>query len=146
MNIRNRPKPIRIFISIDKRRIIFDELNHLFVSAGYPSRKVDKLQLALQHSILCLSARTFGDKKLVGFVRVTSDEAFNATVWDLIVDPKVANPSGIKKLLVSRLKREIKKIIPQCTLAMFANAQDHGLLFDANFAEPPKGIRAMILG
>lgn len=28
-----------------------------------------------------------GEKKLIGMARATSDHAFNATIWDVLVDP-----------------------------------------------------------
>lgn len=138
-------KPTRVFFSIDKGEIAPATLNQLFRKAGLPTQPTDKLAIALHHSLLCVAAWTFGEKKMVGFVRATGDGVFNATLWDLVVDPTVTNPEGTKTLLLNRFKREITKVVPNCTISMMANPQDHRLLRLVNFAEDKTGIRAMAL-
>ncbi|MGD1906107.1 MAG: hypothetical protein ACFB0C_08955 [Leptolyngbyaceae cyanobacterium] len=139
-------KPTRVFFSTDKGAVSPAELNQLFRKAGLPAQPVDKLAIALQHSLLCLAAWTFGEKKLAGFVRATGDGVFNATLWDLVVDPNVTHPDATKTLLMNRLKREMNRIVPNCTISMMANPQDHHLLRLVNFAEDKTGIKAMALG
>ncbi|NET52694.1 MAG: hypothetical protein F6K09_29655, partial [Merismopedia sp. SIO2A8] len=84
-------------------------------------------------------------KKLVGFVRATGDGVFNATVWDLVVDPSLPNQDGLKMLLLARLKQEVKKTIPNCAISMLANAEDIEVLEKMDFDEDERGIRAMAL-
>ena len=136
-------KAPRIFTSANKREVVPEELNQLFVKVGQPLRNLDKLNIALQHSFLCITARLIGDQTLVGFVRVSGDGVFNATVWDFVVDPSIPNREDAKAQLILRLKREIKRTLPHCAVSMFANPQDLHLLSRANFAEDEKGIRAM---
>jgi hypothetical protein len=138
-------KPTRVFFSIDKGAIAPATLNQLFRSAGLPTQPVDKLAIALQHSLLCMGAWSFGEKKLVGFVRATGDGVFNATLWDLVVDPSITNPDATKTLLMNRLKREITKLVPNCTISMMAAPHDYQLLRLANFAEDKTGIKVMAL-
>ena len=138
-------KAPRIFTSADKREVIPEELNHLFVKAGQPLRNLDKLKIALQNSLLCVTARLIRDRGMVGFVRVSGDGVFNATVWDLVVDPSLPNGEDAKTQLIVRLKREIKRTLPHCAVSMFANPQDFHLLGLANFGEDETGIRAMAL-
>jgi hypothetical protein len=138
-------KPTRVFFSTDKGAVSAAELNQLFRKAGLPTQPADKLAIALEHSLLCLAAWSFGEKKLVGFVRATGDGVFNATLWDLVIDPNVTNPDATKTLLMNRLKREINRIVPRCTISMMANPQDHRLLRLINFAEDKTGIKAMAL-
>lgn len=133
----------RIFTSADKRKVVPEELNHLFVNVGQPPRNLDKLTIALQNSLLCVTARLFSDQRLVGFVRVCGDGVFNATVWDLVVDPRLPNVEETKTQLIIRLKREIKRTLPHCAVSMFVNPQDLHLLSQAKFAEDETGIRAM---
>ena len=136
-------KAPRIFTSANKREVVPEELNQLFVKVGQPLRELDKLKIALQHSLLCITARLISDQRLVGFVRVSGDGVFNATVWDLVVDPSIPNGEDAKAQLILRLKREIKRTLPHCAVSMFANPQDLHLLSRANFAEDEKGIQAM---
>ena len=138
-------KAPRFFTSADKREVVPEDLNNLFVRAGQPLRNVDKLKIALKHSLLCVTARLISDKMLVGFVRVSGDGIFNATVWDLVVDPNLPNREDAKTQLIVRLKREIKRTLPHCAVSMFVNPQDYQLLGLANFAEDETGIRAMAL-
>lgn len=138
-------KPTRIFLSTDKDAIAPDELNQLFTRAGLPIRDLAKLAVALQHSPFCVAARSFRDKTLVGFIRATSDGVFNTTVWDLAVDRSLANQTATKSLLITRLKREVKKVIPACAISVFADPCDYDVLRQANFAEDSKGIQAMAL-
>ncbi len=139
-------KPTRVFFSIDKAAIAPATLNQLFQKAGLPVQPVDKLAIALHHSLLCIAAWTFREKQMVGFVRATGDGVFNATLWDLVVDPNVTDPDATKTLLLNRFKREIVKVVPNCTISMMASPQDHRLLRLVNFTEDRTGITAMALG
>lgn len=42
-----------------------------------------------------------GEKKLIGMARATSDHAFNATIWDVLVDPsyQVSALCALKKFV-----------------------------------------------
>lgn len=110
-----------------------------------PVRALEKLAIALQHSTLCISARTFREKNLVGFVRATSDGVFNLTLWDLVVAPSLPNRETAMQLMLTRLQREAVKIVPNCAISAFVREADHDLLRRMNFTEDKKGIRAMVL-
>ncbi|MEO1295355.1 MAG: hypothetical protein AAFW75_06040 [Cyanobacteria bacterium J06636_16] len=141
----SRRKITRVFLSTDKQAIAPEELNQLFVQANFPVRAPDKLALALQHSPFCVIARSIREKTLVGFVRATSDGVFNTTIWDLVVAPSLPNGEATKILLLTRLKREVTKVIPNCAISMLANPWDQELLRQMKFVEDKKGIRAMAL-
>ena len=141
----DRAKITRVFLSTDKAAIAPEELNQLFINADFPVRSLDKLALAVQHSLFCVAARSIRDKTLVGFVRATSDGVFNTTIWDLVVEPGLANQEATKILLLTRLKREVKKVIPNCAISMLVKPQDQDLLRQMKFAEDKTGIRAMML-
>lgn len=60
---------------------------------NWPSRPIEKLAIALENSYLVSSIhlRLDGNSKtdrLIAMGRATSDHAFNATIWDIIVDPQ----------------------------------------------------------
>ena len=71
------------------------ELDVLCHKVGWPSRPGSKVALALANSFLVCSLHlemisndgSEGERRLVGLARATSDHAFNATIWDVLVDP-----------------------------------------------------------
>jgi hypothetical protein len=66
---------------------------------GWPSRPLGKVEAALRNSFMVASlvlqtsqgggANGSGTaaETLIGLARATSDHAFNATIWDVLVDP-----------------------------------------------------------
>lgn len=69
------------------------------VQVGWPERPAAKVEAALRNSFLVatLMLRISGpgqggpdqaDERLVGLARATSDHAFNATIWDVLIDPE----------------------------------------------------------
>ena len=134
----------KIYISADKQGVA-ESLNELLIKAGYPPRNPEKIQLALQNSLLYFSAKSFKDKSLVGFIRATGDGVFHASIWDLVVDPDFPNQERIRRLLLERLQREIKRIYPQCVVSRFAPPEELEVLSQINFTEDYKGICPMAL-
>lgn len=118
------------------------ELNSLLVACGDPSRPLDRLEAALQRSAWQLNLRNPGGE-LVGFVRVTSDQALNANLWDLTAHP--ADPERDQLMLVlvhaalSRLRREL----PGCSISVAAPPMAQEALKRHGFVVDPGGIRAM---
>jgi aralkylamine N-acetyltransferase len=120
-------------------------LNQLLVKAGLPPRNLEKLQVALHNSLLFVTARILRDDTMVGFVRVTGDGVFNAAIWDFVVDPSLPNGEDIKKMLLQRLKQEIRRTGLQCSVTIFAKPEEIAFLQQANFSEDQDGIQAMAL-
>lgn len=69
------------------------------MQVGWPERPAAKVEAALRNSFLVatLMLRISGpgqgapdqaDERLIGLARATSDHAFNATIWDVLVDPE----------------------------------------------------------
>jgi len=139
-----KQKSPRIYISTDKEGII-ESLNNLLIKTGNSPRNPEKMQLALQNSLLCFRAKSFQDKSTIGFIRATGDGIFHASVWDLVVDPDFPNQNRIKRLLLERLQREMKRIYPQCVVSRFAPPEELELLAQINFSEDYKGICPMAL-
>ncbi|MEM9093129.1 MAG: hypothetical protein AAGC93_30925 [Cyanobacteria bacterium P01_F01_bin.53] len=144
-NQRSQAKSFRIFTSIALDEMNPEELNQLFIKAGQPRRNLDKLRKALKYSVLCVAALSFRDQKLLGFVRATGDGAFNITLWDLVVDPQLEDRDAVKRLLLKRVKQEVKKSGLQCAISIFAHPSDSALLQQARFAEDAAGITDMAL-
>ncbi|XP_038693073.1 probable acetyltransferase TAP2 isoform X2 [Tripterygium wilfordii] len=72
------------------------DLQALCDKVGWPRRPLSKLAAALKnsymvatlHSVRKSSGSEENDQKmLIGMARATSDHAFNATIWDVLVDP-----------------------------------------------------------
>lgn len=64
------------------------------MQVGWPRRPLTKVQTALANSFLTsgLYLRHPSDSsqksdQLIGLARATSDHVFNATIWDVLVDP-----------------------------------------------------------
>jgi len=121
-----------------------ESLNGLLVLCGEPSRSPQRLERALAASAWQLSLRAPGGQ-LVGFVRATSDQALNANLWDLAVDP--AEPAATQHLLLQvlvhtalgRLRREL----PGCSVSVAAPQGALETLRQHGFVVDPGGIRAM---
>lgn len=119
-----------------------EELNALLVAAGDPSRAPERLRAALERSSWQVSVRN-ATGGLAAFVRVTSDQALNANLWDLVADPADAQQPRLMQVLVYATLARLRRELPGCSISVAAPpaAQEalkrHGFLFD------PGGIRAM---
>lgn len=66
------------------------------LQVGWPKRPANKLETALQGSYLVSSVvrreldsnGMTSTEQLIGLIRCTSDRVFNATIWDVLVDPE----------------------------------------------------------
>lgn len=80
-------------------------------------------------------------KKLIGMARATSDHAFNATIWDVLIDPGYQG-QGLGKALVEKLIRALlQKDIGNITL--FADSQVVEFYRNLGFEADPEGIKGM---
>jgi hypothetical protein len=78
----------RIFFQ-HEREIDLYELEELCDAVGWSRRPMRKVRKAIQHSFLVASMwqQRGTTRRLIGFARATSDHAFNATIWDVVVHP-----------------------------------------------------------
>lgn len=129
----------------DRSMIDVEELNQLLVRAGQRPRPLAKLKIALDASLACISARLLREKTLVGFARLEGDGVFQATVWDWVVDPHLAQPEAVKRMVLERMKREVRQRYSKCCISIFSAQDDYGLLKVLGFREDDKGIRGMQL-
>ena len=80
-------------------------------------------------------------RRLVGFARATSDHAFNATVWDVVVHPSFQS-RGLGKALMQFMIRKLRnEDISNITL--FADPQVVDFYRRLGFVLDPEGIKGM---
>jgi ribosomal protein S18 acetylase RimI-like enzyme len=80
-------------------------------------------------------------EELIGLARATSDHAFNATIWDVLVDPEYQG-QGLGKALVEHMVRTLlRKDITNITL--FADAKVVEFYKQLGFESDPEGIKGM---
>ncbi|XP_024022865.1 acetyltransferase NSI isoform X2 [Morus notabilis] len=96
------------------------DLQSLCDKVGWPRRPLSKLAAALKNSYMVAtlhSVRKFpgsagseqnDQKKLIGMARATSDHAFNATIWDVLVDPSYQLWSSIEIWVLNLIQRELR--------------------------------------
>ena len=117
-------------------------INALLEDCGDQPHPVDRWPLALQRSIWHLSILEDENRRLVGFVRATSDQALNANLWNLAA---AAGPDQARLLsvLVHRSLACLRKDLPGCSISIAAPAQALDSLKSRGFILDPGGIRAM---
>ncbi|KAL5550412.1 hypothetical protein UlMin_000588 [Ulmus minor] len=126
------------------------DLQSLCDKVGWPRRPLTKLAAALKNSYMVATLHSVrkvpgsegnGEKKLIGMARATSDHAFNATIWDVLVDPFYQG-QGLGKTLVEKLIRALlQRDIGNITL--FADSQVVEFYRNLGFEPDPEGIKGM---
>ncbi|KAF3328683.1 putative acetyltransferase NSI isoform X1 [Carex littledalei] len=124
-------------------------LQDLCDKVGWPRRPLSKVAVSLKNSLLVATLHSIikypeGDeerKQLIGMARATSDQAFNATIWDVIVDPSYQG-QGLGKLLIQKLTRALlQRDIGNITL--FADSKVVDFYKNLGFEADPEGIKGM---
>lgn len=125
------------------REIDLHELEGLCDAVGWARRPLRKVKKALQCSFLVVSMwEMYGDRKrLVGFARATSDHAFNATVWDVVIHPEFQGKGMGKALMRYTIRQLRREDISNITL--FADAQVIDFYRRLGFVLDPEGIKGM---
>eukprot|EP00210_Caulerpa_lentillifera_P003900 g3726.t1 len=146
MEITRSDGSVATFIYRNGGMIDVSAANDLCMKVNWPSRSVDNFASALKNSYLVSSIHLRVDGKiktnqLIAMGRATSDHAFNATLWDIIVDPEYQD-KGLGKCLVERmvrtlLRREITNI------SIFADKQVVKFFQKVGFEADPDGIKGM---
>ncbi|MBD2102238.1 GNAT family N-acetyltransferase [Leptolyngbya sp. FACHB-261] len=131
-----------IFFSTE-RDIDLYELEELCDAVGWSRRPIRKVRKAIQHSFLVVSMweRRGNYKRLIGFSRATSDHAFNATIWDVVVHPDFQG-RGLGKALMQQVIRHLRnEDISNITL--FADPHVVDFYNQLGFVADPEGIKGM---
>ncbi|UZQ55154.1 GNAT family N-acetyltransferase [Trichothermofontia sichuanensis B231] len=133
---------VHIFFSTD-RDIDLYELEELCDAVGWSRRPLRKVKKALQYSFLVVSMweQRGTKRRLIGFSRATSDHAFNATLWDVVVHPDYQG-KGLGKAL---MKQVIKKLRSEdiSNITLFADPHVVDFYRGLGFVPDPEGIRGM---
>jgi ribosomal protein S18 acetylase RimI-like enzyme len=132
----------RVFFSTE-RVIDLYELEELCDAVGWARRPLRKVKKALEYSFLVVSLWEFKGKRrrLIGFARATSDHAFNATIWDVVIHPAFQS-QGLGKAL---MKYTIKKLRSDdiSNITLFADPQVVEFYRSLGFVLDPEGIKGM---
>uniref|UniRef100_A0A0E0PP21 aralkylamine N-acetyltransferase n=1 Tax=Oryza rufipogon TaxID=4529 RepID=A0A0E0PP21_ORYRU len=80
-------------------------------------------------------------KQLIGMARATSDHAFNATIWDVLVDPSYQGQGLGKALMEKVIRTLLQRDISNITL--FADNKVVDFYKNLGFEADPQGIKGM---
>ena len=116
-----------------------DALNTLLQHCGEAPRSDACWQQVLERSTWHVAVFGSGD----GFVRVTSDMALNANLWDLCADPGDPAQAEIYAALVSSVLNRLRRDLGGCSISLAAPADALSALTQHGFVVDPGGIRAM---
>jgi ribosomal protein S18 acetylase RimI-like enzyme len=119
------------------------ELEELCNAVGWARRPIRKVKKAIQHSYLVVTMweQRGARRRLIGFSRATSDHAFNATIWDVVVHPDFQGRGLGKELMRQLIKKLRSEDISNVTL--FADPQVVEFYKGLGFMPDPEGIKGM---
>jgi aralkylamine N-acetyltransferase len=132
----------QILFSTDKELDLY-ELEELCDRVGWARRPLRKVKKAINHSFLVVSMWEVKNKqrRLIGFARATSDHAFNATIWDVVVDPSFQGRGFGKAMMKYTITQLRSEDISNITL--FADPQVIDFYQRLGFILDPEGIKGM---
>ena len=116
-------------------------VNRFLQRCGAPVRSDNTIARALEAS--AWTVRLLRNDQLVGFVRVTSDQALNANLWDLRVVPDEPQAKRLLAVLVHAALSRLRKELPGCSISLASPPQAIEVLETFDFITDPNGIRAM---
>jgi hypothetical protein len=119
-----------------------DDVQALLERCGAPIRPLARLALALERSSWSVRVRD-PDDRLVGFLRITSDGALNANLWDLAVDPAVTGRQTVMTVLIHSAVSRLRRELTGCSISLAAPPDTLDVLENQGFLVDPNGIRAM---
>jgi aralkylamine N-acetyltransferase len=133
---------INIYLTTNKNINLY-ALEKLCDSVGWVRRPFKKVKIAIEHSFLIISLFHIKDNNniLIGFARATSDHAFNATIWDVVVHPEFQG-KGLGKILMDQIIRQLK-YADITTITLFADPQVIMFYKNLGFLADPDGIKGM---
>ncbi|MDX1976286.1 MAG: GNAT family N-acetyltransferase [Pseudanabaenaceae cyanobacterium bins.68] len=131
-----------IYFSSD-RDIDLYELEELCDAVGWARRPIRKVRKALEYSFVVISLWEIKGsyQRLIGFARATSDHAFNATLWDVVVHPDYQG-RGLGKALMEEIVSELRRL-DISNISLFADAHVVEFYYQLGFVPDPEGIKGM---
>nr|QCI06836.1 hypothetical protein [Halydictyon mirabile] len=141
-NFINNHQNIDIYLNINENINLYD-LEKLCDSVGWVRRPIKKVEIAINNSflIMCLFYYNNNTKNLIGFARVTSDNAFNATIWDVVIHPKFQG-LGLGKILMNQIVKQLRNY-DISTITLFADPQVIKFYKHLGFMIDPDGVKGM---
>ncbi len=118
------------------------DLNRLLLNCGCDSFPMQKMSLAIKNSNFFFTIQNESNKKLYGFVRVTSDRGLNANLWNLSAEHGNNQNLFYLVLLQSTLEK-INREMPGCSISVQAPVSSFKSLEKSGFILDPNGIRVM---
>ena len=119
-----------------------EELNRLLFRCNSEMYSSQKLAIALKNSFCNLSILEESTLKLVGFVRITTDQGLNANLWDLVAVPG-KNQQKFLSVLIFNSLAIIRRDLPGCSVSVAAPSNAIIALENEGFIIDPGGIRTM---
>nr|AIA21428.1 hypothetical protein [Neopyropia fucicola] len=131
-----------IYLSSTKNINLY-ELEQLCDSVGWVKRPLKKVKIALKNSsiIISLIQKKDTNSKLVGFARATSDNGFNATIWDVAIHPDFQG-LGLGKVVIHHLIQQLRQG-EISTITLFAEPDVVSFYKKLGFIKDPDGVKGM---
>ena len=118
------------------------DLNRLLLNIGCESLPIQKISLAIKNSNFFFAIQNESNKKLYGFVRVTSDRGLNANLWNLSAE-QGNNQNLFYSVLLQSTLEKISREMPGCSISVQAPVSSFKSLERSGFILDPNGIRVM---
>ena len=118
------------------------DLNRLLLNCGCESFPIQKMSLAIKNSDFFFTIQNETNKKLYGFVRVTSDRGLNANLWNLSAE-RGNNQNLFYLILLQSTLEKINREMPGCSISVQAPVSSFKSLEKSGFILDPNGIRVM---
>ena len=118
------------------------DLNRLLLNCGSESSPIQKISLAIKNSNFFFTIQNESNKKLYGFVRVTSDRGLNANLWNLSAE-QGNNQNLFYLVLLQSTLEKINREMPGCSISVQAPVSSFKSLEKSGFILDPNGIRVM---
>ncbi len=119
-----------------------EALNRLLAKCNQETHPIRELDLAMQNSAFHLSIFKESTRKLVAFVRATSDKGLNANLWNFVAEPS-PQQKQLLSVLAYRSLAILKRTMPGCSVSVSAPVMAIEALKENGFVIDPGGIRAM---
>ena len=118
------------------------ELNRLLVNCDCELFPMQKISLAIKNSNFFFTIKSEYNKKLYGFVRVTSDRGLNANLWNLSAE-KGKNQNLFYSVLLQATLEKINREMQGCSISVQAPVSSFKSLEESGVILDPNGIRVM---
>jgi len=118
------------------------DVNKLLANCGCETFPLKELSIAIQKSNFFFTIQNESEKKIYGFVRVTSDRGLNANLWNLSAQSG-KNQTLFYSILLQVTLEKINRQMPGCSISVQAPVSSFNSLEESGFILDPNGIRVM---